>query len=387
VSCWKNNLGGLKIISQMSKRSLRGMWVGISLVCPVILLMVFYKPILGLLNQIEADRLIYSIPVLSSKEFGGFYCEIDSTFNASEREKITSALNHLSDALIFQPENPRSLLLQGRAYCLLGKWKDAEISYTKYISLRPKNPLGHIELGALYLTIGELEKADAEWGKAGVSHLEILTSARQSQDAGLWQQALNRYQLANRWSQTDPFFKMALGNFCQENYSHAQEFCDKNLADRGNNWLVNTDFQYGSSFWGIYLYDRNYTFETVNCPDIQDKNCAHIRISTLNPGGGAGFFQCVTLQPGAKYLYSVWVKVIVPPDGRWRPLYYGGLKDGKSVGNFACCDVGAQSSQWQWVQMELPDPGWDQGNVCFHPVRLESEGEVWFHSPELKKIP
>ena len=65
----------------------------------------------------------------------------------SIRLKGEAAREHLEKAIELSPNQSYPYLLLGRTQCLLGEPANAIQSYLTYRSLRPNNPLGHLELG------------------------------------------------------------------------------------------------------------------------------------------------------------------------------------------------------------------------------------------------
>lgn len=70
-------------------------------------------------------------------------------------------LAHLQKAIEWQPDSAQAYRLLGKAYQAQGNWTAAVEALTRYIELRPHNPLGHLELAGLYEAI-ETEMAAME---------------------------------------------------------------------------------------------------------------------------------------------------------------------------------------------------------------------------------
>jgi tetratricopeptide (TPR) repeat protein len=84
---------------------------------------------------------------------------------ASQGHDLGSAVEHLEGAIRWDPNNAQAYRLMARIYQTQGNWLDAVEMLSRYTELRPKNPLGFIELAELY------GKIDAEL--ASMVHFDL----------------------------------------------------------------------------------------------------------------------------------------------------------------------------------------------------------------------
>lgn len=108
-----------------------------------------------------------------------------------------------------------------------------------------------------------------------------------------------------------------------------------------------------------------------------------IQVDTVTSPYGTSWQQCLALEEGRTYRYSVWLKV--QTDGEWIPLYYQGSVDGAPKG-YSVKGTHTGSNEWTYWEHDLTAPAFDNDRACFYPVRLLDVGEVWFHSPALKLL-
>ncbi len=103
--------------------------------------------------------------------------------NAEGQSQMAQAVSGLQSSLQYNPDDSHPYLLLGRAYLLAGQLDQSIQAYRTYASLRPKNPLGHLELGFAYEAqcksgVGEAAArcpaATAEWQAGGLSSARAL---------------------------------------------------------------------------------------------------------------------------------------------------------------------------------------------------------------------
>jgi tetratricopeptide (TPR) repeat protein len=90
----------------------------------------------------------------NSQQFLSISCLRKDLDSFDQKSKLTSASAFLIDASLYNPSSAQTVLLLGRAYCMLGKYEHAVETFQKYTGMRPNNPLGHLELGFAYEAFG-----------------------------------------------------------------------------------------------------------------------------------------------------------------------------------------------------------------------------------------
>jgi len=76
------------------------------------------------------------------------------------------AIFQLDRCLSILPDFRPALILRGKAYAILGQYKNAETDFNKFISLSPSDPKGYRNIGFVYLFRGERDKARTYLTKA-----------------------------------------------------------------------------------------------------------------------------------------------------------------------------------------------------------------------------
>jgi tetratricopeptide (TPR) repeat protein len=103
--------------------------------------------------------------------------------NAKGQSQIAQAVSDLQSSLQYNPDDSHSYLLLGRAYRLAGQLDQSIQAYRTYANLRPKNPLGHLELGFAYEALCKSQAGEAaarcpaaiaEWQAGGFSSVQAL---------------------------------------------------------------------------------------------------------------------------------------------------------------------------------------------------------------------
>jgi hypothetical protein len=217
------------------------------------------------------------------------------------------------------------------------------------------------------------------WDSAGLTATDYVTYG---QRAASEQTALRWYQLARHRDPGNERLWLVLGQRCQQDPS-ISKICDDFLVHTGDNWFVDASFVFGAAGWHFNRIE-GAEYAVARCPDLPETQCASIRIETVTSPNGTSWHQCVTLEPGRSYQFSTWIKSAT--EGTWIPLYYQGALDGKPKG-YALRGTYTDSTNWTYLEQVFIAPELDGQRACFHPVRLFSLGQVWFHSAELRMVP
>ena len=170
-----------------------------------IILIFSIKPLLALFHQGQAGRALGEVVAVGDNEYGGFACLRPFVEDLQQRESLQTALTHLRKAESFAPNQSHTYLLLGRTFCLLGDYESAIPAFQKFGELRPKNPLGYLEMGFALLQARPpngkcpdgLNTYDA-WRKAGVRAEDFLALAERARQKEDYATALLWYQNAQR---------------------------------------------------------------------------------------------------------------------------------------------------------------------------------------------
>ncbi|PKN94129.1 MAG: hypothetical protein CVU44_06930 [Chloroflexi bacterium HGW-Chloroflexi-6] len=77
-------------------------------------------------------------------------CTLIAPVDSDFRARLGAAVSYLEISLSHDPKLAQAYLLLGRAYCLMGEYQKAIAAYRAFTGLRPRNPLGHLELAFAY---------------------------------------------------------------------------------------------------------------------------------------------------------------------------------------------------------------------------------------------
>ncbi|MEM4655255.1 MAG: tetratricopeptide repeat protein [Thermosphaera sp.] len=171
----------------------------------VLIVIVAVNPLLALYHQQQAGRALAQILPTSENEYGGFACLQPFIEDLDQRETLKAALNHLRKAENYAPRQSHTFYLQGKTWCLLGDYENAVQAFQRFSELRPKNPIGYLEMGFALLQAcppngkcpDGLNTYDV-WRKAGVRAEDFLVMAEKARQKEDWETALLWYQNAQR---------------------------------------------------------------------------------------------------------------------------------------------------------------------------------------------
>jgi hypothetical protein len=256
-------------------------------------------------------------------------------------------------------------------------FRKSESLLQKALSANRASPEIHRGLGFVYWAYQEDERALAEWRLAGWSVDDAVFLGKAGDD---WANSLRWFRVAEQFDPMDSALWLEVGKICQKE-PELDNICTRFIEHNEGNWLLDPDFDYEWQGWD-FNSRSDVLFDIDSCPDLTDHRCATIKIGPLNPEQGAGIQQCVRLFPGKSYHYTAWLKVT--SDGKWLPLYYQGNINGQAAGRWPGDQIGSQD--WTlWERIFLAEE-FDSRQACFHPVRLASQGQVWFYGARLTEI-
>ncbi len=321
-------------------------------------------------------------------------CMVQRMEYGQKRVVLDQAIITLKRSIQLNPRLSNTYLILGRAYCLSGQYESAVEAYRDYIRLRPNNPLGHIELGFAYEAISysnssgpshDIELALRQWREAGFDAQSFSQIGDRLLSNGLNAEALQWYWRSLQIDPGNQDVRLNIGRICQASWPDNAEICQYYFQKYSANLIVDPEFPANDvlSLWKAYENSPEVQYRSDECPEFPGKLCYHIIITHSAPANGAGLYQCVRLQAGKYYRYSVWARLKLA-DQKWRILYFEGKIEGSDRGYWLKDTPQASSQDWNLWEISFTAPLFDDNMACFHPVRVEGAGEAWFHSPRLE---
>jgi tetratricopeptide (TPR) repeat protein len=114
------------------------------------------------------------------------------------------AISHLNKAINYDPDLSHAYLLLGRALLSLGECDKAIESYRQYVRMRPKNPLGHLELGFTYEALGDFSSAVNEWQQFDFFTQDFIHTMEEAWQEESYEEILLWYKRAWLMNQLQP---------------------------------------------------------------------------------------------------------------------------------------------------------------------------------------
>ena len=170
----------------------------------IISLLIWYRPLLALRHQQSAGKALKEVVSANPIE-GGFFCLNPLIVDYQQRQLLLHGVEDLRKAARYSSNQSHTYLLLGRAFCLLGDYESAIPAFQRFAELRPKNPLGYLEMGFALLQAcppnGKcphgLNTYDA-WRNAGVRAEDFLALAEKARQKEDYETALFWYKNAHR---------------------------------------------------------------------------------------------------------------------------------------------------------------------------------------------
>lgn len=184
--------------------SIRYIFVFAGLIVGVAFL-VLYRPLLSFYHQQQAGSVLRAVIPAGENAYGGFACLHPFIDDLEIRKNLLVAVDHLQQAKKLSANPSHVYYLLGKTYCLLGDYKNAVLALQHFTELRPRNPLGLLEMGFALLELcppngkcsDGLNTHDV-WLKAGLRAEHLVAQAEQYRLSGSYQQAYQWYQHAKR---------------------------------------------------------------------------------------------------------------------------------------------------------------------------------------------
>ena len=234
-------------------------------------------------------------------------------------------------------------------------------------------------LGHYYWLLGNDSFAFKVWQKNNFTVSDYLAFGQLTTDTD---ERWRWYTLAWQTDPENPYLWLYIGLLCR--YDNIQnQLCSLFLEYNNSNYLVDSELAFGRSAWHFNRREK-VDYQIVNCPNFPEKKCTQVVIPAMESLIQSSWLQCHYLSTTEIYHYSVWVKADVADLGQWRPLYFQGTANGLPHGIGEPIQEG--STEWVYWERSIELTDFDHGRVCFHPVVLLSEGQVWFHTPSLRLI-
>lgn len=199
------------------------LWLSLFVVTVVIITLWVSPRVLSLYYEEKGGKLLAEALDNTGGGISAFNCIQGPLDDNTVREKADEGILTLKMAVQYNQFLSHAYLLLGRAYCSLGQPEDAIEQYRKYISLRPNDPLGHMELGLAYLLSCETKNKirglntdwmfnshnnicnsteyrthiTEEWNREGIGTEQVLSEGdnaftkKEYQTAAIWYQAGN----------------------------------------------------------------------------------------------------------------------------------------------------------------------------------------------------
>lgn len=181
---------------------------------------------------------------------GSFTCEKLPALDEINGTWLSRSIDHLQRSIYSAPLYSHSYLLLGRAYCFRGDPEKAITAYRQYIRLRPKDPLGYIELGYVNEIFNQKRQTLIVWKKAGLTTQDFISAGDSLRRANRFDEARQAYHHAG-------FFGLAQGDI---RYYQGLIFEDQQLWDKA---LIEYASAFGSTKWvkGGDIYYREGLIE------------------------------------------------------------------------------------------------------------------------------
>lgn len=225
------------------------------------------------------------------------------------------------------------------------------------------------------------------WAAGLINPAEFTTLGDEARASGLTDLALRWYSRALLNDPTSRVAQLHIGTLCQT-IPAAVDACAHYLEDHQHNRFVDSEFTAASlhDAWAMFADDQASAYTETPCPNITATRCAMVTVSSATSPYGAGVYQCMRVEPGQRYHYAVWLRVETQPAGQWRPLYLEGKINGQDSGVWAGNGFYQGSRDWTFFETTWTAPAFDNNIACFHPIRLQSQGHAWMHTPELRLV-
>jgi len=260
------------------------------------LIWVFYAPLLGIYHQVQGGRLLAQVFEAGDNEYGGFWCLRPFIEDFEQRETLRTALIHLRQAQEVAPNQSHSYYLTGKIWCLLGEYEKAVEAFDRYGKLRPKNPLGYLEMGFALLQAcppngkcpNGLNTYDA-WHKADVRPEHFLALAERARQQGDNAAALKWYQNAQRMGmqlQGTIFLVTYLASLSsdQKNLKALEQATRQDFGWATEKDRIEANYTFAVELFGNKEYDkaRKYFLRTIKL--VGEQEIAKISMSYLYIG-------------------------------------------------------------------------------------------------------
>ncbi len=236
-------------------------------------------------------------------------------------------------------------------------------------------------LGFLRWYKNEDEDAFQAWRKSGMTAVDYTSFGRAADNQ---EAAMRWYRLAIQAEPEHDEAWVRLGLICQQyllGRADEQNLCARFWARNKQNLLVDMNFEYDRLAW-TFNRRAGAAYAIAPCPKQEAATCASVTIGNEVPAHGASWQQCLRLEPGQEYEFSAWLKVDTM--GEWEPLYFQGNMGGQPNGYWPSTQQG--SSAWSHWTQTFTAPAFDHERACFHPVRLQASGTVWFYGATLRPV-
>lgn len=239
-------------------------------------------------------------------------------------------------------------------------------------------------LGLSHALLGQTDDATSSWMSVTDAQAWLIRYGDARRLAKQRLDALSLYRVADRLHMDSPQLWLGVGLVCRDVWA-SDALCQRFLEQGVGNLLVDPNLSFGAEAWRFNRREGDLGFRIEDCPQHDGAaQCARVSIGAQVPRQGASWHQCVQLTPGETYRVSTWVRVDTTPEGEWIPLYLQGKVNGGDRGYWPSTQKGG--SDWRYWEWEFAAPSFDDGRVCFYPLRLMASGSAWFREPVLRSL-
>jgi len=199
-------------------------------------------------------------------------CTLTPLEEGQGKRRINQALDDLLKSARIDPGASHTYFLLGRAYCLIGDYEKAVAAYQSYTRERPKNPLGHLELGFAYEAADEDLSATEEWQAAGVTAETFFTIGEQIYKTKRVDEALRWYERATMVAADYAQAWLGMGRIYEERSEWDKAIENYRVAWEYDPELSTTALANALSYQGDFQATEDILRESLlEYPDAEDR--------------------------------------------------------------------------------------------------------------------
>lgn len=289
-----------------------------------------YRPLLALYYQQRAGEVLAQAILSSRNDRGGFSC-LQSIEELEARKRLETILSDLRIAESLAPSQSHTYYISGKILCLLGDYESAIRAFQRFAELRPRNPIGFLEMGFALLQAcppngkcpNGLNTYDV-WRNGGVRAEDFLALAERARQREDYRQALQWYRHAQRMGAevrgTIALMAYYVGG--EENQNLRRNLDRATQIDHG--WVNERDRIQATYLLGITMFQekdyeaaRNYFHRTIRLAQNREDSVAEVSMSYLYIG--LSYAYTGNLSEALPYLKK---SIEVGPRNEWAHVNY-----------------------------------------------------------------